>query len=213
MSAPTLKVTEEKPDPNQVSVCTLLDKSAVSRNVFTEEECDRIIKMGRTWEEIDAKVQTKSSEAESEKNENYRNCKMYAPPLDDTSDWLWVGEKISAVIYNFNAKEGWKFNLVGMAERPMLMEYEEGKGKYDYHIDLGPSRTASSRKIGFSVFLNDDYEGGEFQIKTGREVYIPPQQETGNILFFPAYLLHRVTQVTKGTRSVIVGWVHGNSFT
>ena len=54
MSAPTLKVTEEKPDPNQVSVCTLLDKSAVSRNVFTEEECDRIIKMGRTWEEIDA---------------------------------------------------------------------------------------------------------------------------------------------------------------
>ena len=24
MSAPTLKVTEEKPDPNQVSVCTLL---------------------------------------------------------------------------------------------------------------------------------------------------------------------------------------------
>ena len=48
---------------------------------------------------------------------------------------------------------------------------------------------------------------------TGREVYIPPQQETGNILFFPAYLLHRVTQVTRGTRSVIVGWVHGNSFT
>ena len=62
------------------------------------------------------------------------------------------------------------------------------------------------------LFLNDDYEGGEFQIKTGRENYIPPEQETGNILFFPTYLVHRVTLVTKDTRSVIVGWIHGNSF-
>ena len=99
-----------------------------------------------------------------------------------------------------------------MAERPMMMEYEEGQGKYDWHIDLGPSKMASTRKLSFTLFLNDDYEGGEFQIKTGRENYIPPQQESGNILFFPTYLVHRVTLVTKDTRSVIVGWIHGNSF-
>ena len=218
MTTPSLKVLpEEKPDINKVQTCSLLDKSAMSRNVFTKEECKRIIEIGRSWQQIDAKIQTKSPEEETEKNEDYRNCKMYGPPVDDTKGWLWIGEKISAAIYNFNAKEGWKFNLIGMAERPMMMEYEQGGpehfgGKYDWHIDLGPSRLASTRKLGFTLFLNDDYDGGEFQIKSGRENYIPPQQETGNLLFFPSYLVHRVTLVTKGTRSVIVGWVHGNSF-
>ena len=209
----TLKIIpEEKPDVNKVQTCPLLDKSAMSRKVFTVQECKKIIEMARTWEQVDAEIQTKNPEAESVKNEDYRNCKMYGPPVDKTESWLWIGEKISAAIYSFNANEGWKFNLVGMAERPMMMEYEEGQGKYDYHIDLGPSRLASTRKLGFTLFLNDDYGGGEFQIKTGRENYIPPQQETGNLLFFPSYLVHRVTLVTKGTRFGIVGWVHGNSF-
>ena len=205
-------IPEEKPDINKVTTCSLLDKSAMSRNVFTEEECRRIIGIGRTWEQIDATVQTKSSEAETVKNDDYRNCEMYGPPVDKTDSWLWIGEKISTAIYDFNAKEGWKFNLIGMAERPMMMEYSEGQGKYDYHIDLGPSRLASTRKLGFTLFLNDEYEGGEFQIKTGRENYIPPHQETGNLLFFPSYLVHRVTLVTKGTRFGIIGWIHGNSF-
>ena len=62
----TLKVIpEEKPDVNKVATCTVLDKSAMSKNVFTEEECKRIIEMAKTWEEIVAQIQTKSSEEES----------------------------------------------------------------------------------------------------------------------------------------------------
>ena len=128
----TLKVIpEEKPDINKVTTCNLLDKSAMSRNIFTKEECKRIIEIGRSWEQVEAYIQTKSPEEESEKNDDYRNGKMYGPPVDKTAGWLWIGQKISAAIYNFNAKEGWKFNLIGMAERPMMMEYEEGNGKYD----------------------------------------------------------------------------------
>ena len=78
MTTPTLKVIpEEKPDINKVQTCSLLDKSAMSRDLFTEEECSRIIEMGRTWEQVDAKIQTKNPEEESEKNSDYRNCKMY----------------------------------------------------------------------------------------------------------------------------------------
>jgi len=205
-------IPEEKPDINKVQTCNLLDKSALSKNLFTKEECARIIEIGRSWEVINTQIQTKSSEEESETNDDYRNCKMYGPPIDETVGWLWIGQKISAAIYNFNAKEGWKFNIIGMAERPMLMEYEEGQGKYDWHMDLGPSRLASTRKLGFSLLLNDDYEGGEFQIKTGQENYIPAHQEAGTLLFFPSYLVHRVTLVTRGTRSAIVGWITGNSF-
>ena len=66
--------------------------------------------------------------------------------------------------------------------------------------------------LSINVHLKHHSEGGEFQIKTGRENYIPPQQATGNLLLFPSYLVHRVTLVTEGTRFAIVGWVHGNSF-
>ena len=206
----TLKVIpEEKPDINKVQTCSLLDKSAMSKKVFTEEECKRIIEMGRAWEQVDAQIQTKNPEAESVKNEDYRNCKMYGPPVDKDKQksWLWIGEKISAAIYNFNANEGWKFNLVGMAERPMMMEYEEGQGKYDWHIDLGPSKMASTRKLGFSLFLNDDYEGGETEFLYYKKRIQP---EAGTLLIWPAGLTHchRGGMVVEGTKFVITGWYY-----
>ena len=110
----------------------------------------------------------KNKEEETVVNDDYRNCSIYAPPVNDQPSWLWIGEKISKAIYSFNSKDGWKFHLLGMAERPMMMKYEQGGplhagGKYDWHIDLGPGKVASSRKLGFSLFLNDDYEGGEIE--------------------------------------------------
>ena len=101
----TLKVIpEETPDINKVATCNLLDKSALSRNVFTKEECKRIIEIGKSWELVDAQIQTKSPEVESEKNDDYRNCKMYGPPVDETAGWLWIGQKISAAIYTLMLK-------------------------------------------------------------------------------------------------------------
>jgi len=92
------------------------------------------------------------------------------------------------------------------------MEYVEGEGKYDWHIDLGPGKVPCTRKIAFSVNLNDDFEGGELQIMTGRDPIVPAEQVTGTMIFFPTYMCHRITKVTKGTRRAIVGWLHGNSF-
>ncbi len=38
------------------------------------------------------------------------------------------------------------------------------------------------------------------------------QQKVGTMIIFPSYLMHCVREVTEGTRYVVVGWVHGNSF-
>ena len=38
----------------------------------------------------------------------------------------------------------------------------------------------------------------------------PVKQKTGNITFFPSYLPHEVTPVTKGTRYSLVMWFLGN---
>lgn len=61
------------------------------------------------------------------------------------------------------------------------------------------------RKLSFSLLLNDDYDGGDF------EVLLPPAMEkiTGKLIVFPSYLPHRITCVTKGIRYAIFGWVYG----
>ena len=206
-------VTPPEPHtPNQLNTCSVLDKTATKLECFTPEECEKIIEMGLTWESAMGNIQTKSHSEDFEKNTDYRHCRIYTPPIDDTDSWLWIGEKISEMIYAFNSTNGWKFDLIGMAERPMMMEYEEGEGKYDWHMDLGPGKVPSTRKVAFSVNLNEDFEGGELQIMTGRDPIVPQGQVTGTMIFFPTYMVHRVTKVTKGTRRAIVGWLHGNSF-
>ena len=35
--------------------------------------------------------------AESVKNEDYRNCKMYGPPVDKTESWLWIGSTTALI--------------------------------------------------------------------------------------------------------------------
>ena len=209
-----LKVTglEEPTKPNQLQTCGILDKSATKHDVFTPDECKKIIELAKTWEAKEGDIQTKSHEEEFVNNTDYRNCMSYTPPMEKQDSWLWVGEKISETIYKFNAStNGWKFDLIGMAERPMMMEYSEGVGKYDWHIDLGPGKIPSTRKLAYSVILNDDFEGGELQFMTGRNPMIA-EQKLGTIIFFPTYFCHRVTLVTKGTRYAMVGWIHGNSF-
>ena len=123
-----------------------------------------------------------------------------------------------------NAKEGYGFDIQGMAEPPNVMRYQapdlapNGKpGKYDWHLDVGPGDIPSMRKISYSILLNPgEYKGGElcFRIGRGEEPY-PGQDDPkaiGNFIVFPAYIMHSVKAMTKRTRYAVVGWVHGNSF-
>ncbi|SVE44433.1 uncharacterized protein METZ01_LOCUS497287, partial [marine metagenome] len=130
-------------------------------------------------------------------------------------------------INGFNTrKDGYGFQIAGLAEPPNMMRYcapnidKHGKpGKYDWHIDVGPGPVPSMRKLSYSVLLNpNDYEGGHFISKVGREDVAfestgdTEQDLTGVMILFPSYILHRVAEVTKGTRYSLVGWAHGNSF-
>jgi PKHD-type hydroxylase len=109
----------------------------------------------------------------------------------------------------------WYFDLTGFVpdDPAMLMTYRGGTGDhYDWHIDVGEGKSAS-RKLGFSVQLSasSEYDGGDLEFRTvtaDREAF----RRKGMMLVFPTFWLHRVTPMTRGTRHVIVGWVHGPSF-
>ena len=64
------------------------------------------------------------------------------------------------------------------------------------------------------LMLSDpsEFEGGELQIKTDSDDAITLEQKKGRAWFFPSYILHRVTPVTRGIRRSLVLWVGGPEF-
>lgn len=57
-----------------------------------------------------------------------------------------------------------------------------------------------------SVFLNDDFEGGELCVKPDHEVFTF-KPKAGTAIVYDIGLPHRVAPVTKGTRYVMVFWI------
>ena len=68
------------------------------------------------------------------------------------------------------------------------------------------------------LFLNEDYEGGEFEIANpnpkgiNQNIKFTDKFTTGTIITFPSFMWHKVHPITKGTRKVLVGWIVGPSF-
>ena len=78
---------------------------------------------------------------------------------------------------------------------------------YAWHLDVGHGET-STRKLSATIFLNKDFEGGEFQFFHNT---LPTTIEAvvGRVVVFPSHVLHRVTPITKGVRYSLVAWGHG----
>ncbi len=90
---------------------------------------------------------------------------------------------------------------------PFYTRYETGM-EYGFHVDdpvMGPLQSRYRSDVSTTVFLNDDYEGGELLIKTAfGEQKI--KLSAGDAVVYPSSSLHRVTEVTKGERLVAVTW-------
>ena len=210
----------------QLKQVQYLDKVAVLK-IFTPEQCAKIIDNGlNNWKKIQAYVQQNTVEKKQEQNfvENldYRNTTVFSPHEPDE----WLFSTILGHIKKFNdSEEGYQFDISGMIESPNMMKYSSpdissnGKpGKYDWHMDVGVGLTPCLRKLSYSILLNaGEYEGGELTFHTGRTTKPDPGQTSsdyvGAAFVFPSYLVHRVLEVTKGTRYALCGWIHGNSFT
>ena len=209
--------------------CPYLDRIAGLSGVFTKDECTKIIDNAlNNWTEKESMIQRDKPDGKIEQNFeedlDYRNTTLFIPPGPDE----WLFGRVLGTIKAFNErKDGYGFHIVGLAEPPNMMRYQApdldkyGKpGKYDWHVDVGPGAVPSMRKLSYSILLNPgEYEGGEFVSKIGRKNVAfegtgnsPSEDLTGTMILFPSYVLHRISEVTKGTRYSLVGWAHGNSF-
>jgi len=140
-------------------------------------------------------------------------------------DFLRIAKRV-------NKEAGCDYDIDAI-ERLQYTEYSsEVRGHYDWHADQHPEPydDGKVRKISFSILLNDEYTGGEFDIETGN----PNQpvrtktlvagkskkrinQDTMQLpvntgLFFQSGFFHRVRPVQTGLRKSLVGWVLGPKF-
>jgi PKHD-type hydroxylase len=106
-----------------------------------------------------------------------------------------------------------KYNYqINKIEPLQYSEYEDG-GHYTWHTDsVLRGEENDTRKISFSILLNDDFEGGELQLYKFGDKPDTMRMKKNSVVFFPSFMLHRVTPVTKGVRKALVGWVHGPNF-
>ena len=166
--------------------------------------CDRIIKENESLDIIDGTVESK--------DKNRRSSKISWVPKDK---FLIIHQELKKCIdlanklYNFSLHE---------FEPLQYSRYEEGD-HYNWHIDTHskPYDNGMIRKLSFSICLNDEFEGGDFDLgrpspltgKTNIETF---KLKKGEMIVFPSHTWHKVNKVTKGIRKALVGWVVGKQW-
>ena len=156
--------------------CAYLDRVATISNVFSDGECEQIINTAlNDWDERESMMQRNEGgriEQNFIENLDYRNTTLFVPT--ELDEWLFSKILDAVMIFN-NDKDGYGFELAGMAEPPNVMRYQapdinnnEKPGKYDWHLDIGPGSIPSMRKLSYSILLNPgEYAGGELAFMVG----------------------------------------------
>jgi len=93
------------------------------------------------------------------------------------------------------------FNFdVNYRELYKICSYDaETSGRFHAHRDT--PYPYQHRRYAMSLFLNDDYEGGEFELP---EYNLKIKPKANCALIFPGICSHKVNQVTNGSRRVII---------
>jgi PKHD-type hydroxylase len=89
---------------------------------------------------------------------------------------------------------------------PLLFSRYEPGMNYGSHVDDALMQGLRT-DVSFTLFLDepDSYEGGELIIETaaGEDAI---KLSAGSLIAYPSTSLHRVAEVTRGQRHVVVGW-------
>lgn len=171
-------------------------------NAFTEEELKQIIDLGEKYpKQSGTTVGHDSAEGVSE----YRISEIAW--LDENEETAWIHEKFADYAMTAN-NAMWNFDIWGFGDGLQYTKYYGDGGHYDWHLDLGPG--ISNRKLSCVLQLSspEEYEGGQLQINPGGNIIDVPKG-LGTMVFFPSFLLHRVTPLTSGVRKSLVTWFCG----
>ena len=176
-------------------------------NAFSEEEIQNIVDY---CDAIGTTSGTTFGGTTKEEIEKHRVSNVKFHKRNDETAWIF--DRLNFVIQAAN-EQFYNFDLNGYSEF-QYTTYDEN-GRYDFHTDMayGGKYSEELRKLSMTLLLNDDFEGGEFEVNIGKEensTTVPMKK--GQAVLFPSFVLHRVKPITKGVRKSLVVWVVGPKF-
>ena len=121
----------------------------------------------------------------------------------------WIFQRMAGLVKNLN--DGF-FNLdINYIENIQFIKLEaDAAGYVQRHTDTLYNSTGT-RKLSFTVILNDASEGGDLLLHLGAEPSVLPKI-AGTAYVYPSYVLREVTKVTGGVSYAITGTVVGPRF-
>lgn len=177
-----------------------VENLAFMEDVFTPEECQKIIEIGNNLIEFEGNI--------FGNNNNIRKSSVsWIYPNQESS---WIFRKLTDAVMHLNSQY-FGFNLFSFSEGLQFTRYYEPDGHYSMHIDK--TTRGSIRKLSISIQLNDssEFEGGDLLFHFGSSPQ-KPEMKQGKMAAFPSYVLHEVNPVTRGIRYSLVAWISGPPF-
>jgi PKHD-type hydroxylase len=180
-----------------------INSFAYVENIFSKEECEKIILISNKKSFIKAGLSEKNKLNNSIRDSNIKW-------LEAEEDTEWIFRKTTDVVLELNEKF-FKFNLFGFIEGFQFTNYKAPSGKYGKHVDRGFNNRV--RKLSISIQLSDpkNYKGGELYLYENNKGTLMSKKQ-GTLVVFPSFILHEVTPVTKGERNSLVTWITGDNF-
>lgn len=188
--------SSDTPEPNSA-----LNEVLVLPAALTVEECTRVTALGESFRAIKAEAEVERGHAVE-----FRVSTIAWIEPQPSAHWLY--HRMAELFLAANGK--FRFEIDGLVDALQYTVYGP-QGQFDWHTDLG-SGAISTRKLSLSLLLNaeTEYEGGrlEFMNAARGSEGLP----AGSAVFFPAYMVHRVSAITRGTRRSLVAWGYGPPF-
>ena len=197
----------------------LLSNILIRENVITKEGIDFLLTHMKQSSKEDLSVfdpdrSNKTRGTEWVTDKKYRDTQLC--PIDPV--YPQIQDLMKNIVYNI-INPFYEFEIRD-SEIPQLLHYGVG-GHYLPHVDgyaewMNPDGTKIWRKsvdrdLSFVLYLNNDFEGGDF-VFPNLNIRIRPKP--GMMIAFPStqHYLHGVEPITSGTRYCIVTWMTVKGF-
>lgn len=176
---------------------------------FNDEQCDSILEMAQDIPSERSKIGTDTGIRE---NDDFRRSNIRFIQEADTRfqflfDDIWKMAR--------QANNDWFDFQLSKLDYIQLAEYDSAElGEYKRHHDVfwmnGDPKY--HRKLSCVIQLTDpsEYEGGDLLFHNTSAVPDSNEiRERGTVIFFPSFVEHQASAVTKGIRHSLASWIDG----